>query len=210
MIIAVPGSTEAGMARLICVGETAKSGAGTPLIVTVVPASSSGSADPCAASDRTAKFTPKIVAMESAEIGPNRKSAELTAVKRLASTTRIVTCLVSLRLPSPAVNDTVKVLPVSLALGVQRNAPRTLLLVSVVVVKFAPGGRLPALSESGAPEPRSLAVTLNLTSTPATAICVAGTASVGGTGLIGIGEIGVSVLVRSVTVESCRTFPPIG
>src|SRR5581483_8044417 len=59
----LPTSAPGGTAKLTWPGETKKSGAGTPLTVTDVPASSSGSGVSRAASVRTARFTPKAAAI---------------------------------------------------------------------------------------------------------------------------------------------------
>src|SRR5262245_2679113 len=188
MIVAGPGGTAAGTAKLICDGETKKSGARTPLIVTVVPDSSNGKGCSSAVSVRTANSVPKIEANDSTANGPLRKSAALTAVSGRALTTRMVTCRVSVNWPSLAMKLTVKFLPRSALVGVQRKLPRVLLLVAATVLKVALGGKPEAVIVSGVPEPRSLACTENCSSRLAMATCVSGTANDGATGSSGMGE----------------------
>src|SRR5262249_30986251 len=113
MKTAGPRTTVGGMMKLICPGETKRSGAGTPLTVSVVPASDVGSGNVCAASTRYARFDPKAAAIESAASGPTRKSAALTGVNIPAATTRMTTDLTSVNVPSLAVKSTVRLRPTS-------------------------------------------------------------------------------------------------
>src|SRR5262245_2149311 len=201
-IVASPGSTAGGTRKSTRSGETDNTGAGIPSTVTEGSASSKGNCSEPAVLTPKARFAPKAVAIESGVSRPSLDPAAFARVNAEHSTTRTVTTLVSLNRPSLAVKVRLKLLPVSAAVGVHLKVPSDLLLVTTSVVKRALAGSPSAVIESGTPEPRSLATTLNLISLFAAPICATGTVRIGGRSRNDISSGAIDKRAKSLGAET--------